>query len=369
MSKNIFRRLFIKDQKMSFFAWQVELTTRCPLRCRMCIRESSKDWLAVDMPLDEFKKLTPYFRNVENVVLEGWGEPLLYKDLIEAIRIVKGAGSHPGFVTSGWGLNQNYISDLIKGGADFIGFSLAGATSETHKAIRINSDLPSILQAIQEFNKIKTDRKLEKPRLHIVFLMLKDNLAEIPLLLDLAKRLGIDVIVLINLVQVTNEWQNSQKIFTCGEEQAKSVFEEAEIKAKELNIVLKKSFISPQTLAVCEEDPLRNLTISVDGQVTPCVYLYPPTASPISRIFCDKDCSIEKVSFGNIFTESLDRIWNSSSYVAFRECLRVRRKRFEEMYSFTASIALDTERLRRSDETVLPKPPEPCKTCHRMLGV
>jgi MoaA/NifB/PqqE/SkfB family radical SAM enzyme len=355
--------------KISFFAWQVELTTRCPLRGRRCIRDSSKNWRAEDMPIEDFKRLTPYLRNVENIVLEGWGEPLQYKDLIEAIRIVKGAGSHPGLLTSGWGLNKNYTSDLIKGGVDFIGFSLAGATPETHNAIRINSDLSSILQAIQEFNKIKTDHKLEKPSLHIVFLMLKDNLTEIPLLLDLAKRVGIEVIVLINLVQVTNQWQNSHKVFSCGEEEDKAIFKEAEIKAKELKIGLKKSCISPQTLGVCEEDPLRNLYISVHGQVAPCVYLCPPTPSPIKRIFCDNDRSIEKVPFGNIFAEPLDRIWNNTSYAAFRECFRTRKRRFEETYSFTASIGPDTERLRRSSGTLLPEPPEPCKTCHRMLGV
>ena len=369
MGKRFFSKLFSRAQKMTFFAWQVELTTRCPLRCRMCIRDSSTDWNNGDMSIDDFKKLALYFRNIENVVLEGWGEPLLYKDLIEAIRIVKGVGSHPGFVTSGWGLNQNYISDLIKGGVDFIGFSLSGATTETHNAIRTNSDLSSILQSIQEFNRIKADSKLEKPRLHIVFLMLKDNLAEIPLLLDLAKRVGIEVIVLINLVQVTNEWQNSQRVFTCEEEEDLTVFQEAAIKAKELGIMLKSPCLSPRVVGLCEEDPLRNLYISVDGQVAPCVYLYPPTSSPITRIFCDHEHSIEKVSFGNVFTEPLDRIWNSTNYAAFREGLSVRKRNFEKRSSLTASIALDTESLKRAGRAELPEFPEPCQTCHRKLGI
>jgi MoaA/NifB/PqqE/SkfB family radical SAM enzyme len=369
MGKSIFSKLFSRARKDLFFAWQVELTTRCPLRCRMCIRDSSADWNTRDMPIDDFKKVAPYFRNIENVVLEGWGEPLLYKDLIDAVKIVKEAGSQAGFVTSGWGLNREYIIDLIKAGVDFIGFSLAGATSETHKAIRINSDFERILQSIQEFNKFKTDHNLEKPRLHIVFLLLRDNLLEISSLLDLAKEVGIRVIVMINLVQVTNEWQNSQKVFIYGEEENKSVFQEAEIKAKELGIMLKKPSLSPKTVGLCEEDPLKNLYISVDGQVAPCVYLYPPTSSPMTRIFCDHEHSIEKVSFGNIFTEPLDRIWNSTNYVAFREGLSVRKRSFEKGSSFTASIALDTESLKRSARAELPEFPEPRQTCHRMLGM
>ena len=351
---------------MSFFAWQIELTTKCALRCRMCIRDSYKDLHSVDMPIDEFRKLAPYLKNVKHVVLEGWGEPLLYKDLIEAIRISKGAGSRPGFITSGWGLTGDYISDLIKGGLDFIGFSLAGATSETHDSIRINSHLPDILQAIREFNRIKSDNGLDRPALHIVYLMLKDNLAEIPLLLDLAKRLGIEVVVLMNPVEVTNDWQNSRKVFTCGNEEVNSVLEEAKIKAEELKIALKMSCLSPNTLAVCEEDPINNLFISVDGQVAPCVYLYPPTSSPIKRIYRGNDMTVEKVSFGNIFSGSLETIWNSKEYVAFRQAFKARKEMLELSHFLHPSIALDAGRL---SGTAVPDPPEACGTCHRMLGI
>jgi len=84
-----------------FSAWQVELTTRCPLRCRMCIREEFKDWYGGDMNINDFKRLIPYLKDVETVILEGWGESLLHKNLIEAIRLVKEGGSEVGFVTKG----------------------------------------------------------------------------------------------------------------------------------------------------------------------------------------------------------------------------------------------------------------------------
>jgi MoaA/NifB/PqqE/SkfB family radical SAM enzyme len=321
------------------------------------------------MPIDNFRKLSPYFEKVKNVVLEGWGEPLLYNDLPEAVRIVKEAGAQAGFVTSGWGLDRTRIAHLIEAGLDFIGFSLAGATPATHQAIRIHSDFPTVIQAIQDVNRIKADRKLERPNLHIVFLMLRDNFSEIPLLLDLAKEVGIRVIVLINLAQVTNAWQNNQKVFTCNPEEEDLLFREAEIKAKELEIILKKPGLSPEIIDVCEEDPLRNLYISVDGQVAPCVFLYPPAPSPITRIFCGREQAIEKVSFGNIFNEPLEQIWNNPVYAAFREKLNRRKKKFAERYSLTAARTLDTKSLQKSGETALPDFPEPCRTCHRMLGL
>lgn len=389
-----------KPKRRPFSAWQIELTTRCPLNCRMCIREKAKDWHGSDMSIDDFKTLIPYLKDVETVVLEGWGESLLHKNLIEAIRLVKGEnGPQVGFVTSGHGLNEEYISELINAGTDFIGFSLAGATEWTHNSIRVNSDFKMLLNSILSFNEIKAARKLKTPRLHIVYLMLKENIFEIPILLAIAKAIGIKEVVLTNLIHVTNRWQESQRVFICQHplpnpppsqgrgqiwdspsttpshkgrgrgggvnEAYEEIIKEAVIKEQELKIKLRLPSLSPNDVPVCEENPLRNLYISVEGEVSPCVYLYPPLPAPFKRIFCEEEFQIEKVSFGNIFKERFHTIWNKKEYIEFRECFILRKRRFEEIYS----PFLDVERLRRFEMRPLLHPPEQCKTCHKILGL
>ena len=128
MMEEIVQRLFRRRKEKRFSAWQIELTTRCPLQCSMCVRAGRSDWQNEDMPLENFKKLLPYLKDVETVVLEGWGESLLHKDLLECVRLVKKEGPEVGFVTSGMGLSEKLASDLVDGGADFVGFSLAGTT-------------------------------------------------------------------------------------------------------------------------------------------------------------------------------------------------------------------------------------------------
>ncbi len=145
-------------------AWQVELTTRCPLRCRMCIRQGLADWQGHHMDFDHLRSISPYFRHVDHVVLEGWGEPLVYPQLLDAVQLVKSHGARAGFVTSGYGLTRDYSAALIRAGLDFIGFSLAGASASTHEAIRIHSNLDQILQAIQDMVAIKRDGKLTGPQ-------------------------------------------------------------------------------------------------------------------------------------------------------------------------------------------------------------
>lgn len=363
--ETFFKELFLKRRKRPFSAFQIELTTRCPLSCRMCIREGISSWHYKDMKLDDFRRIAGYFNKTENIILQGWGEPVLYKNLIEAVRIVKEKGASAGFVTSGSGLNKNFISELINAGVDFIGFSLAGAMSKTHNSIRISSDLQCLLDQIKTFNKIKKDKKIKNPKLHIVYLMLKDNISEVPALIELAKGIGIEEVVLTNLIHVTNEWQERQRVFRCEKENKKNVqgfkdsgfqatpyeavLKEAEIRAKELDINFKIPNLSPVSVPVCDENPLRNLYISVDGEVSPCVYLYPPISSPFKRIFCGDVDETEKISFGNILNEPFDKIWSKNEYSGFRGY-------FEK-------------RLNKPLPDAETKPPAQCRICHKMLGV
>lgn len=377
MSKGIFQNLFLRRQRKSFSAWQIELTTRCPLRCGMCTREGLKDWHCNDMDIDDFKKLIPYLKDVEKVVLEGWGESLLHKNLIEIIRLVKAEGSEVGFVTSGKGLNKEYISELIDAGVDFIGFSLSGGSPKTHNSIRVNSDFQGLLKDIETFNEIKVGKKLKKPTLHIVYLMLKDNIFEIPALIGLAKGIGIEDIILTNMIHVSNEWQKKQQVFTCLKSPLSSLFQmggrgdyeeilkEAETKAKELKINLKRPSLSPTEVYVCEENPLKNLYISVDGDVSPCVYLHPPTSSPFLRIFCGNRYFIGKATYGNIFKEPFHDIWTNKRYTEFRGRFALRKRRVEGIHYFFQEM----ERLRKYETASLPEPPKQCMTCHKILGV
>jgi MoaA/NifB/PqqE/SkfB family radical SAM enzyme len=228
MRPGFFQKLFPLRRKQ-FFAWQIEITTRCPLSCRMCIRQGLSEWASADMSLNNFEKLIPYFHDVETIILQGWGEPLLHNDLCAMIRAAKGGtestrGSHRhakaqspsvGFVTSGKGLNDHYSAELIDAGIDFIGFSFAGSTAKTHEGIRLNSDFQELVHAVGAFNELKKKRGVPGLRTHIVYLMLKDNLQDIPALPRLARDIGIQEIVLTNVIHVTNSWQDAQRIFTC----------------------------------------------------------------------------------------------------------------------------------------------------------
>jgi MoaA/NifB/PqqE/SkfB family radical SAM enzyme len=330
----------------------------------MCAREGCEDWLSGDMSQDNFRKITHYLKDVERVVLEGWGESLLNKDLIEIVRMAKAEGPEVGFVTSGMGLKKGKIIQLLDAGVDFMGFSISGSSPGVHGDIRINSDLELLLSDIELIQKEMDVRELTKPKLHIAYLMLKDNISEVISIVELGKKIGITDIILLNIIQISNEYQDELKVFTCDEKNGyEEIVKEAEVKANDLNINLKRPAMTPVEVMVCEENPLRNLYISVDGEVSPCVYLHPPMPSPFKRIFCGVGHDTEKLNFGNIFRESFGDVWNKQEYIDFRSRFMQRKKKSE------FSPLMDLESLKKSDLEPLPDPPRHCMTCHKMLGV
>jgi len=339
-----------------YFAWQIDLTTRCPLRCRMCVKEGAAARQGSDMRLEDFRSISHHFRKTETVVLQGWGEPMLYGNLAEAISIVKETGARVGFVTCGSIADTKFMSELIDAGTDFIGFSLAGATAKTHNAIRLGSDFEVLLRNIRAFREAIKKRDRNTPRLHIVYLMLKDNMAEVPVLVDLARTEGIPDLILTNLIHINSAWQEGQRVFSCTDppaEEFSALLRLAASRAVESNIRLFSPSLLPADVAVCQENPLKNIYISPEGEVAPCVYLSPPLPSPFTRIYCGSHHKIEKTVFGNIFRQPFEEIWNHRDYAAFRSCFDRRVKR-------------DKKIPWHDPET---GPPAPCRTCHKMLGV
>jgi len=333
----------------------------------MCVREDEASWQRRDMALDDFKRILPSLADVETVVLEGWGESLLHRDLSECIRLVKKEGSRVGFVTSGFGLTRDRVHEIVQAGVDFVGFSVSGTHPETHDAIRVNSHLPDLLDIIRLFHQEQRSLGSPGPKMHIVFLMVRDNIREIPMVPSLAKEAGIEEVILTNICHTINPWQDTQRIFVRGNMagQYEGLIKEAEVAARKLNIRLIKPSLSAVDVPVCAENPLRNLYISAEGEVSPCVYLHPPLPSPFKRIFCGKEHRIEKVSFGNIFRNPFPAIWGCGGYEDFRGRFLAREKGYRELFF----SMLDNPNLENPCGDLLSEPPEPCKTCHKIMGV
>ncbi len=350
---NWLRRL--SSLRPKFFAWQIEVTSRCGLRCPSCFHRE-RGTMRRDLSWELLKGLEPYLGRVDNVILQGWGEPLLYPRLCEALEFVGSRGSRTGFVSSGYCLDESLARDVIRAGASFISFSLGGAHEETHRLLRPGSSPEWVLNGIAYLRGVAAEENLSRPELEITYMLQRQNIQELPEVVDLAADAGADTVVAINPTYIGNMEQEAQRCFVCSgmpEEDHKALLREADQRARANGVRLRLPALRGEEVLVCEEDPLRCLFIDADGEVAPCVNMLPPKER-YSHLFCGTEVEGRRRGFGNLAGNDLLRIWGSSEYRAFRRVLNQRR-------------LIGVKELPQGEE--FPDPPRPCRACHKMLGL
>lgn len=106
----------------------VEITTRCNLQCRMCVKYAAGSTIIdEDLPLAVFKNLTPALSRAKTLILNGIGEPLLHPDLTEIIRLARASmppGATIGFQTNGFLLDEQKSFELVAAGLNTVCLSL-----------------------------------------------------------------------------------------------------------------------------------------------------------------------------------------------------------------------------------------------------
>jgi MoaA/NifB/PqqE/SkfB family radical SAM enzyme len=223
------------------------------------------------------------------------------------------------------------------------------------------------MNGIRLFREERSSRGIAGPKIHLVFLMVKDNILEVPSVPSFAREVGVEEVVLTNICHTINRWQESQRVFVWERDgnEYEGIVRQAETNARKLHIKLRRPSLCVRDAPVCDENPLRNLYISANGEISPCVYLYPPLPSPFRRIFSGREYWVEKVNFGNIFRTPFVNIWNQGDYEHFRGRFAERKKKFRDLYY----SLWDSTTLRNFQGDILPAPPEPCRNCHKIIGV
>ena len=286
---------------------QIEPTRRCNLNCKICIRRNL-DGSDSSLSLDNFKKIlnSGSFRYVG---LHGWGEPLLNSQLFQMIEYAESQGVYTNLTTNGTLIGKN-IDKVFSSGLREIAFGIY------HKEL-----LPTILPQIE--NLISERKKLgfRIPKIYMDITIYKDNLNEIPDLVELAHELAIDAVILHRLFSVypvrkplsigKNVVKNFQTMvdfkvppeFSNGVDPAVeyiSIEEEKDlfIKVKKLAKKWKLKLYLPTKHSLPCKVVKRSIFVTALGKVTPC-------------------CFLPEFYIGNALNEGLREIMLSKKYVNF----------------------------------------------------
>ncbi len=169
-------------------------TYKCNLKCKHCYSDSgsiSKMELSTEDAMKVVDQLADF--GVTSLAFSG-GEPLMRKDFFDVARHAVESGLYVSLATNGTLLNEENVRKLKEIGVHYVEVSLDGANAKTHDFFRGKTG--AFEQTLQGLKNC-----MDKNICTCVAITgTKNNLKEIPLVLEMAENMGIDRFTLFNFV-------------------------------------------------------------------------------------------------------------------------------------------------------------------------
>lgn len=300
---------------------QVEVSSHCTASCSYCPHTVYQDsWLSRNMSMSTFERLIPAFKQTRLVHLQGWGEPLLNRDFFKMIAVAKQVGCTVGTSTNGMLLDEPSVRDLVKTGLDIIAFSLAGIDERNDQA-REGTHLADILNAIRAISHEKRKASVDKPDIHIAYLLLRSALEDVRELPQVMQGLDVNQVVLTTLDFVPNEELAEEAIVPEGTTEYAELaayLDEVVLSGRRMGLDIHYYLAKPgPRQQVCTENPQHALFVSSDGTVSPCVFTNLPVTD-VNYQAAGDTLTYHPLIFGNVNDHSIGDIWRQKDYAAFR---------------------------------------------------
>ena len=366
----------------------VETTTRCNLGCVMCVKQTAGcDMHEGDMSIETFSSLAPAFPNLEALILNGVGEPLLNPLLESFIRTARSLMPDTGWI--GFQSNGRLLTNLravalVNAGLDRICLSIDAATPELFHTLREGGELSDIERSMAAIDNARRICGRPEVQIGVEYVVMRRNLTELPLALAWAAQHGAAFAIVTHVLPYEEQHADESVYSLCSQEAVElfrsccrevelqgldmadyfesrwkytrspdeqrlvAVVEEmkAEASARGLFLDMKKLLqmdmhqadevarVFEQARAVAEQYALdlklpdislreqRHCSfvedggafISVDGNVSPCYFLWHRY-----RCFASGwDQEVVPRYYGNVLKEDIIQIWNSAEYRSFR---------------------------------------------------
>lgn len=203
----------------------VELTTRCNLHCRMCVKYAAGSRIVEeDLPFDVFKSLKSSLVHARALILNGIGEPLLHPDLERIIRFARAhmpPGAAIGFQSNGFLLDEKKSQNLISTGLSTICLSLdsledASGNSGEHSFAAVSQAIKSLVAA-------KSRVGAGHVRIGLEIVLTRQTFGDLPSFVQWAADHGVAFVIATHLL-LYNKTTEEQSLFNPNSPEAVQLF-------------------------------------------------------------------------------------------------------------------------------------------------
>lgn len=337
------------------FYLYLEITNRCNIACIHCGRTHDPRYQEKshvgDLPLTLIKKLEPIIPYATFVIPTGVGEPFLNRDLIPTISFLKNLGAAVSITSNGTILNDRICGEIIESGLDKIVFSLDGARPETYNSIRAGADFDRVVGHIKNLVAIRDRVGSKAPLVEVEMIAMAENFFDLPRLPDLAVELGAIHLLVETLFEHSGEAYGKilqrQSLTNIDWKVAQPIWEQFVESARRKGLALSSSLLQRdlRTVFRVPEEVAREgqrQTLQTPDYQTPTadhLVQIKDQKSHFDKVFCTqpwsvlyvtwkgevRTCCFNETVLGDLNRNTIEEIWNGSTYQAFRRSILDRR--------------------------------------------
>jgi len=306
---------------------QIEPVGQCNLRCRMCpvsLRpESQPGQPPALMDMAVFTRLIEQFGGIEELHLQGLGEPLMHPRFFEMVAHAAQRGIRVSTNTNMTLMTDARAAECVASGLHTLHASLDGAHAASYEAIRLRASFDKVMRNLRRLMAARRAAGSMLPQVKLVAVVMRMNLEELPALVRLAGDEGVESLSVQHLChdfgedslpaqyQPMRAFINGQTLLRDERARIDAVFDATRSEAGRLGVALRLPNLTPRRHAPdvpgrtrCDW-PWRGAYISYDGRAMPCCMVATP----------------DRIHFGNMAEKGVAAVWNNAGYAAFREAL------------------------------------------------
>ena len=305
---------------------QIEPVGQCNLRCQMCAIQFRTDGAPhgplAFMEFDRFCALLEQMPALRQLHLQGLGEPLMHPRFFDMVAHAVARGIRVTTNTNLMLLSRRRAEQCLDSGLDELHVSLDAADAEVYERIRVRASLERVLNNLRRLMALRDGAGRRRPSVHIIMVIMRQNLQELPELVRLTHELGAEALSVQHLCHDFGEdalpeayrpmraFVDSENLVVEDAQRVQQVFSAARRSAAELGVSLRLPPLDrrdprpPRAAPRCDW-PWRGPYISYRGEVMPCCMVGTP----------DRAC------LGHTALESFDTVWGGAAYGAFRDGL------------------------------------------------
>lgn len=296
---------------------QVEVTSRCNLRCSACLISYQQLGPPADLDMTKWQRIVGALPKLERVAFQLNGEPLLCKDVFAMIADAVGRGAWTVMNTNATLLDRTKAQQVLDSGLHELRVSLDGAQRQTVAQMACADILDEVQAGVRAMVAVRGTARW--PRISLWMVATRKNIAELPDLVELAAQWRVDEVYTQRLVLTGHGVaQTEHSIHGRTTAELREIVARAEAVAARTGVALRASGRVPilQSFAASDDPfpqrgcwrPWRSAVVTASLQVLPCCI------ASFTR-------SYDQLTLGDLGSQSWDEIWNADPYRRLRRGL------------------------------------------------